>query len=91
MGKKAPATHSNCMSDAEGSHFSVTVTMMNSFAMSASPSIAGKEIKHVKRSILEKALQRRSLSSPIWTNVGCATPCTMPVMVLLPMTFHFCA
>ena len=52
---------------AEESHFSLINVTMNSGATSANPNMTGKEMKQVKRSILEKTRRRRSMSSPTST------------------------
>ena len=91
MGRNAPPIHSVCMRYAEGSHLSVMRITINSGATRASPKVTGNDTMHVKRSIFENALHSRSLSSPISTKAGCATPCTMPVMTEAPMVFHLFA
>lgn len=70
IGRKAPPIQRMRMSCAEEIHFSLMRTMMNSGAMSDRPNMAGKEMKQVKRSILEKVRRRRSSSLPTCTKVG---------------------
>ena len=80
MGKKAPLIANSCKMRALGNHFSVIAMVINSGATRESPSMAGKEMNDVKRSILRKTRSCLSLSSAIWANKGCATLPTMPEM-----------
>ena len=52
MGTKAPLIHNICMIDTLEYHLSVMEITINSSAMIPSPSMAGNEMKAVKRNIL---------------------------------------
>lgn len=62
-GINAPQIHNSCKISALGSHFSVIVIIISSFDTKLNPSMAGKEIKAVKRSSFLNTASCRALSS----------------------------
>ena len=88
MGTKAPLIHNICMIDTLEYHLSVMEMTINSSAMIPSPSMAGNEMKAVKRNILRNTRCCRSVSSDIFASTGCATPFIMPSMNCCPMPHH---
>ena len=71
MGTKAPLIHNICMIDTLEYHLSVMEMTINSSAMIPSPSMAGNEMKAVKRNILRNTRCCRSVSSDIFASTGC--------------------
>lgn len=90
-GINAPQIHNSCKISALGSHFSVIVIIISSFDTKLNPSMAGKEIKAVKRSSFLNTASCRALSSATRVKTGCAMPFIMPVIVVCPMPFHLFA
>ena len=90
-GINAPQIHNSCKISALGSHFSVIVITISSFETKLNPSMAGKEIKAVKRNSFLNTASCRALSSATRVKTGCAMPFIMPVIVVCPMPFHLFA
>ena len=85
---KAPHTHSICMTGTQGSHFSVMLITISSCETMASPSIAGKLTKAVKRISLRNMFCKRCVSSEASLNTGCPTLFIIPKMVEYPIVVH---
>lgn len=62
-GMNAPQMHRSCSISALGNHFSVIVITISSFDTKLNPSMAGKEIKAVKRNSFLNTASCRALSS----------------------------
>ena len=90
-GMNAPQMHRSCSISALGNHFSVIVITISSFDTKLNPSMAGKEIKAVKRNSFLNTASCRALSSATRVKTGCAMPFIMPVIVVCPMPFHLFA
>ena len=91
MGTIAPCMQRIDNMTPDSAHFSLPTSKIKSCAMIANPNIAGKVTKQVKRIIFLNTFLYRPVSSLTWANVGCATPVTIPLMVLDAMSSHFLA
>ena len=70
MGTNAPQMQRICMMGTHACHLAVTAITMNSLAINASPNMAGKEIKAVKRNIFRNIFFCRMASEEVSTRTG---------------------